>query len=133
MSPRRGKVREPEECVARPGPLDNTTNLPGGIALSDSTPRRSLRRFQITADQDALIEVTITDRCGLTLQGGMTCEGLRFCSVTGCRTSAAYGFTAGELLIVDTEDEMAHFKGHGEDGILGLVPLAAIVARGVAL
>lgn len=103
--------------------------------MTDSNTSRSSLRFEIIPDLSALIEVFPANRLGL--RRNLLTRQLTFATVSGCRVATAYGFQEGELLIVDLEDEdallSAPYERGDEDPQTALVPVRAIVARGVAL
>jgi len=104
----------------------------------NSTPKRSLRRFQIRVDEKAIFEVQFTDRRGLPIREDFPYCGLRFATPTSCKSARAYGLKEGELLIVDLGDNhgvMAYAEDCADGSlpaVYGLVQLRDIVARGVA-
>jgi len=103
--------------------------------MAESNTSRSSLRFEIVPDLSALIEVFPANRLGL--RRNISDRRLTFATVSGCRVAIAYGFREGELLIVDLEDEDARLSDPYEPGDAdpqtALVPVRAIVARGVAL
>jgi hypothetical protein len=103
--------------------------------MSDSNTSRSSLRFEIVPDLSELIEVFPANRQGLLRN--IPDRRLTFATVSGCRTAIAYGFREGELLIVDLEDEDARLSRTrscvDDEPQSAIVPVRAIVARGVAL
>lgn len=98
-----------------------------------SNTDRSALRFKIIPDLTRQLEFVLATRDGLTRRHGPPAGDIAFATVSGCRSATAFGFTPGELVIVDLTDDLTYTADEEDGEWIFVAPIRAIVARGVAL